>query len=401
MINKIHVARRSLILAALILVMSQLTACSLIDRAEVAGIEALAGTVQAGTWDELLTNFTANTFCGAPGAVLVVDSPRGRFLQATGLSSLEDQTPMQVTDAFEIGSNTKSFTVALALQLQEEGIWSLDDPLAKWLPDVAAQIPNGDQVTLRQLAGNRSGIWDYANPLMSASVGDESLRQQGYTPEELIAYTVENGEPGFKPGEGWAYSSTNFVLLGMAIEAVTGQPMAELYQTRIFAPLGMTNTFLLEGVPQPGQIVSGYYTDEGDGSQEPELVNVTDWNASQGWTAGAIVSNAEDMAAYTAGLASGALFSDADSLVQMTTYTKVNPAQSGLLSAYGLGVGLLPLKAAQAWGHHGQTLGYTTLFMTIPDKETNIVYLTNSSDCMVALIASAIKEPLLNGGSGQ
>ena len=76
--------------------------------------------------------------CSAPGAILLVDSPQGRFLQATGVSSIEDQTPMQVSDAFEIGSNTKSFTVALALQLQEEGVWSLDGPFAQWLPDVAA-----------------------------------------------------------------------------------------------------------------------------------------------------------------------------------------------------------------------------------------------------------------------
>ena len=99
-----------------------MTACGALEKAELAGMEAAAGAIGADTWNGLLGNFTENAlFCGAPGAVLLVDSPQGRFLEATGVSSLEDQTPLQVTDAFEIGSITKSFTAAVALQLQEEG----------------------------------------------------------------------------------------------------------------------------------------------------------------------------------------------------------------------------------------------------------------------------------------
>ena len=395
--DKFIFRNRVLIFVILSVAGTFLSACSVANKAQLAAVEGIASSIEADTWDELLQNFTNHSLCGAPGAVLLVDSPQGRFLQATGISSVEEQTPMQVSDAFEIGSNTKSFTVALALQLQEEGVWSMDDPLAQWLPEVAAQLPNGDEVTLRQLAGNTSGIWDYANPLMSAAAPDASLRQQAYSPEELIAYTVENGKPDFDPGEGWAYSSTNFVLLGMALESATGQSMAELYQERIFAPLGMNDTVFLEAVPASGQIVQGYYTAKSEDEEETELVNVTDWNTSQGWTAGGIVSTAEDMALYTEGLASGALFEDPDSLVQMKAFKEVDPMTSGLLSAYGLGIGVFPLKAAQGWGHHGQTLGHTTLFMTIPEKDTNVVYLTNSSDCSVALLTEAIKEPLLDG----
>jgi hypothetical protein len=81
----------------------------------------------------------------------------------------------------------------------------------------------------------------------------------------------------------------------------------------------------------------------------------------------------------------------------MTAFNEVNPIDAGLLTGYGLGVGVFPVEFAHAWGHHGQTLGFTTLFMTISEKETNIVYLTNSSNCSAALIASTIKEPLLDG----
>ena len=384
-------------LAILIIAAFFMTACGAVEKAKLAGMEAAAGAVNADTWDDLLVNFTNTPLvCGAPGAVLLVDSPQGRFLEATGLANVEEQTPMQVTDALEIGSITKSFTVVVALQLQEEGVWSLDDPLAQWLPEMAAQVPNGEQMTLRQLANNNTGIWDYGDPMLEAGVADATLRQQAFSPEEIITYALENGEPQFDPGEDWSYSSTNFVLLGMALEAVTGQSMADLYQTRIFTPLGMANTTLPEGVPEKGLLADGYFTAEGEDDEAAELVNATDWNVSQGWTAGAIVSTAEDMALYTEALASGALFSDPDSLAQMTDFQEVDPLKLGLMTGYGLGVGVMPFKIAEAWGHTGGTLGYASLIMTIPEKDTRIVYLTNSANCNVALFPSAIKEPLLD-----
>jgi D-alanyl-D-alanine carboxypeptidase len=304
---------------------------------------------------------------------------------------------MQAGDIFEIGSITKSFTIAVALQLQEEGVLSLDDPLSQWLPEMAAQVPNGDQLTLRQLANHSTGIWDYGDPILEAGATDPSLRQKSFTPEEIMAYALENGEPQFDPGEDQAYSNTNYILLGMALEKAAGQSMAELYQTRIFSPLALNNTFLLEGVPQEGQIVDGYFTAESENDDDSGLVKATDWNATQAWTAGAIASNAEDMALYTEALAAGELFSDPDSLAQMTDFQEVDPVKFGLMTSYGLGIGVFPLEAAQAWGHIGGTAGFTTLIMTIPEKDTNLVYLTNSADCNVGLLPSAIQESLLDG----
>jgi len=392
--DKILFSNRVSTLIILIITGLFMTACSALEKAEFAGMEAAAGAINADTWDDLLLNFTNNPlFCGAPGAVLLVDSPQGRFLEATGLSNVEEQTPMQVTDALEIGSITKSFTAAVGLQLQEEGVLSLDDPLAQWLPEMAAQVPNGEQMSLRQLANHTSGIWDYGDPILEAGLSDASKRRQAFAPEEIIAYAVENGNPQFDPGEDGAYSNTNYILLGMALEAASGQSMAELYQTRIFTPLGMANTLLLEGVPEEGQLAQGYFTVD---NEDAELVNATDWNASQAWTAGAIVSTVEDMALYTEALASGALFSDPDSLAQMTAFQEVDPLKFGLMTGYGLGVGVIPLEAAEAWGHTGGTPGYASLIMTIPEKDTHIVYLTNSANCNVALFPSAIKEPLLD-----
>ena len=392
--NHIHFRNRLFISVALVITALYMTACSGLEKAEFAGMEAAAGAIEADTWDDLLVNFTENLFiCNAPGAVLLVDSQQGRFLQATGVSSVEEETPMQVTDAFEIGSITKSFTAAVGLQLQEEGVLSLNDPMAQWLPEMAAQVPNGEQMSLRQLANHTSGIWDYGDPISEAGQSDAIIRRQAFTPEEIIAYAMENGNPQFNPGEDAAYSNTNYILLGMALEAAPGQSMAELYQTRIFTPLGMANTVLLEGVPEEGQLAQGYFMAD---NEDEELVNPTDWDASQAWTAGAIVSTVEDMALYMEALASGALFSDPDSLAQMTDFQEVDPLKFGLMTGYGLGVGVMPFKIAEAWGHTGGTPGYASLIMTIPEKDTRIVYLTNSANCNVALFPSAIKEPLLD-----
>ena len=103
------------------------------------------------------------------------------------------------------------------------------------------------------------------------------------------------------------------------------------------------------------------------------------------------------MASYIEALANGALFSDPDSLDQMTTFRDIDPIKGGLMTAYGLGVGVLPLKAAEAWGHTGGTMGYTSLFLTIPERDVNLIYLTNGEMCTVALLTSAIRESLLDG----
>jgi amidase len=332
------------------------------------------------TWEEAAEKFLES--CDAPGAVILVDEPRGRFLQAYGLANLEDGVPMQTDDRFEIGSNTKSFTVVLALQLQEEGVWSLDDPLSQWLPNPAARIPNGEQVTLRHLASNTSGIWDYADPLIGAMIEDGGDLEKAYTPEELIDYVVENGEPSFAPGEGAEYSSTNFILLGEAIEAATGEALADLYQERIFDPLGMENSSLLEGVPEDGAIVNGYYT-----LPSGEVLNTTDENGSQMWAAGGIISTAEDMAKYAAALSNGSQFQDIDSYIQMTDFGDEFVAS---FSGYGLGVGKWSDEPF-AWGHGGQTAGFQTLFAIFPGSLTNVVLLTNSASCSVAGLMAIIQ----------
>lgn len=309
----------------------------------------------------------------APGLVLLVDTPEGRYLNAAGVSSLEDGTPMLVDDRLEIGSNTKSFTIVVLMQLQEEGLLTFDDLLGDWLPDLASQIPYGDQITLRQLANHTSGIWDYGDPLIGEAAENPDKLEGGYMPEELVQYTIDNGTPDFDPGEGgqWNYSNTGYILLGMVAEAVSGRSLNELYQERIFEPLSLESAVLISGVPQEGEITSqGYWWREDDGTR----LNTTNWNVSQGWAAGGIAMTAEDLARYAIALTSGELFQQAGSLEQMVAFN-----QDALFAGgYPYGLGLMDLGEGYI-GHEGQTAGFQSLWYANPDEGITVVGLTNSA----------------------
>lgn len=209
--------------------------------------EALHDQESGQDWSTVLHQWIGSEqgLCDATGGVLLVQAPSGQYVGAAGTAGISDQTPVLTGDRFEIGSNTKSFTVVLALQLQEAGKLSMDDSLASWLPELSMAIPDAERITLRQLAGNISGIPDYADPLMQPLVdsNDQAGLARGWTPEQLVQLALNQGGPQFKPGTDWAYSSTNFILLGMVIEAASGEKLVDLYRQKIFQPLGMTSSY--------------------------------------------------------------------------------------------------------------------------------------------------------------
>ncbi len=342
----------------------------------------MMGTAEEAKWDAVLARWIAHpklSTCDAPGAVLLVDSPAGRYLKAAGVSSVDSGRAVQVGDRFQVGSNTKSFTVALALQLQEDGVLSMDDLLSRWLPGVAARIPNGNRVTLRQLAGSTSGIRDYADELMMPVIekNDRAGLQKTYAPSELVDFALTTGAPDFEPGTGWKYSSTNFILLGMVVEVASGRSLSALFRERIFDALGMASSSYLEGSAAPGSIVNGYFTVPGQ-----QRIDVTAWNATQGGAAGAIVSTAEDMARFAKGLMGGAIFRKRSTLDEMLSFTELAISQGGaLMSGYGLGLISFRTTGFRAIGHAGQTPGFQTVWFVVPEADSRVVFLTNSGSC--------------------
>lgn len=305
-----------------------------------------------------------------PGMVVWIDAPAYRFEGASGLANLMDETPMPPEGAFRIGSITKMFTAAVILQLAEDGVLTLDDPLAQWLPEVADQLPYGDEITLRHLLTHTSGLFNvveheaYFADLFTEMVVDEeagtvTLDCVQRDPHDTLARYVYGKEAQFEPGAQWRYSNTNYTLLGMVIEAATEMPLAEAYRTNIYEPLGMTSTFL-DCYEEPLIDVVHGYTASGD-----VLSDVTELHESVGWSAGGLVSTASDLTTFARGLFGGALFDDPESLTAMTT------AAPG--STYGLGV----MLQGEYMGHAGYIAGFRSVLNYAPELDTVVVMLYN------------------------
>lgn len=334
-------------------------------------------------------------FGAAPGAVLTVEGPDWRYARAAGVSDPETGALVSCEVPFEVGSNTKMMTAATILQLQEEGALSLDDPLSAYLPDFAARLPNGDVITLRQLANHTSGVFSYtdnapdgAPGIMDGDISDPDALRRGYEMAELVEFAIEHGEPSFLPGaQGqWSYSNTGYILLGLVIESIEGQPIADVFAKRIFDPLEMNDTVYWTDVPSPELGLPRAFV------AIPFDVETTDWNLSQGAAAGAVISTEEDMHVFIRALLAGDLFTDPQTLAVMQDAVATG---SPGIPAYGIG---LMEKASGAWGHGGQTLGFESEVSFIPEHNTSIVGWGTSSQNIMAVGFTAVSQALVRAG---
>ena len=328
-----------------------------------------------------------------PGMVVWIDAPEYQFEGASGFANLVDETPMPPEGAFRIGSVTKMLTAAVVVKLAEDGVLTLEDSLAEWLPDVAERLPFGDQITVRQMLAHTSGLFnvveheDYFVDLFTQMEVDEqagtaSLACVERDPRDTLERYVYGKDALFEPGARWSYSNTNYTLLGMVIEAAAAVPLAEAYRTRIYEPLGMSSTFL-DCYEDPLVDVVNGYTDAGAG-----LTDVTELHESVGWSAGGLVSTASDLVAFARGLFGGELFDDPESLVEMTT------AVPG--SSYGLGVTL----QGEYLGHEGFIAGFRAALDYSPELDAVVVRLYNNDSGGAELgLADALNPvlPLLRG----
>ena len=173
------------------------------------------------------------TAAGVPGAIVGVWGPDGDYIRAFGVADKTTRAPMKTDFYSRIGSVTKTFTVTAVLQLADQGKLGLDDSIAEFIDGV----PLGDRITLRQLARMQSGLFNYsASPAFQHALFADPRRT--FTPHELLddAFVQPNQ---FPPGEGFEYCNTNTVLLGLVVQKVSGQPLADYIHDHILVPLGM------------------------------------------------------------------------------------------------------------------------------------------------------------------
>ncbi len=325
----------------------------------------------------------------APGATQAIITPDGFTWQgAAGVSNLETQTPMQPDDILGIASITKTFTAATVLKLVEQGTLSLDDTLGQWLPEIAQNIiTDGESITLRQLLNGTAGIFNYDEDEQFAA----DLRQDPFrvfTSEELVAYTYDNPRYSAvsRSHPGWTYPNTSTVLAELIVEKATGSSFSSVMREQILDPLGLDHTFYAGEEEIGGNLARGYadlYNEDGILFQSDGIIDdITDFAKVQSSylkAAGALYSNAEDVARFSDALFSGELLSD-DSLNEMLTFVDVSDNVGTEEDNYGLNVGSTELLLyGTVWVKGGDTAGYASQMYYFPDKGgATSVALTNS-----------------------
>ena len=303
----------------------------------------------------------AMTAAAIPGAIVGMWGPDGSYVRAFGVADKATRAPMKTAFYSRIGSVTKTFTVTGVLQLADQGKLGLDDPIAKFVDGV----PQGDKITLRQLARMQSGLFSYSESTAFQQVMFADPRR-AFTPHELLNYAF--AQPNrFPPGEGFEYCNTTTVLLVLVVEKVSGQPLHSYIHDHIVAPLGMSNTSFptTNAFPEPHS--QGYTVQTADGKEAA----ATDWNPSWGWAAGAMISTLDDMHVWAPALATGKLLSP-----QMQTQRLQTVGSPGMPPQDGYGLGIFNIGG---WiGHNGSLPGYQTVAVYLPQKQTTLVILINT-----------------------
>lgn len=311
---------------------------------------------------------------GAPSAsIAIVRDGRVAYAAAYGQASIAP--PMRATPRtrYQLASLSKTLTADAVLLLEQEGALSLDDVVARWIPD----ITGGDRITLRELLTHTAGYPDHYPQTYPAGP-----RTQPVTPDAII------GEWGrhpllFEPGTRFRYSNLNYVIAARIAEKASGMPLFALLQDRILAPLGMSGAIDLDDVgPGTPDIATGYVR-AALGSLRPAP------NEGRGWSfgAGQVVATATDLARWDAGLIRGELLAPRQANEQVSTPTLAD----GSRSSYALGLQVATTAGRTVLSHVGQGLGFLAVNRIYPAERIAIVVLTNdSSSAAYAHIAQRI-----------
>jgi len=313
-----------------------------------------------------------------PGATLGVVLPDGEsFGLATGYSDRAARTPMKPNDRMLAGSVGKTFAAATALQLVKEGRIGLDDKVEKYLGGEPwfARLPNAKDITVRQLMNHTSGLVRYEfKPQFTKDL--TANPEKAWTPAELVAYLLDEKRP-FEAGKGWDYSDTNYIVLGMIIEKVTGRKFYDEASRRLLKPLKLKDTIPQDGLKLKG-VVQGYAGPNNPFGGKDAMIQEERFtiNPQFEWTGGGFASTAQDLARWAKMMYEGRAYSP-DLLPEVLD--GVSAPMLGRETRYGLGVIVRKTQAGTSYGHSGFFPGYMTDMMYFPDSKIAIAVQVNTS----------------------
>ncbi len=292
-----------------------------------------------------------------PGAYIAIYMPgKAPYFKAVGVADLKTKAEFQRSDRFRIGSNTKTFVVTVLLQLHDEHLLSLDDPISKF--DIGVKVPNGDHITIRQLAEMRSGLFEAYNT--KEFNGLNFRPNMRITPDEMISWGVAH-RPLFAPGARWNYSNTNYLILGRIIEAVTHDTVGNQIRKRLIEPLGLKETIFPDTVDMPLPFAHGYdFNSKGNWVDASETLS-----PAVTWAAGAMISSIPDMARWVKAYVTGTT----NSAESQRARLQCLPIATGTKMAFGLGIG----NSAGWYGYTGGLPGYHTAAYYLPEKDITLI----------------------------
>jgi D-alanyl-D-alanine carboxypeptidase len=330
-----------------------------------------------------------------PGIALAVHVPGYQPWYGTrGLADRRQGAAVEPAHRFRVGSLSKLFVAVVAMQLVEEGALDLNAPIGMWLPKV---VPAADRMTLRQVMNHTSGLNDYLDNAFLRRVLQN--RQRVWAPTDLVAVAVERG-PYFQPGASgrWRYSNTDYVLLGMLIEKVTGNSLAKEVHQRVIDRLKLKSTFFEPDDRVQGPMMRGY---AGNGDW-------TDIHPSYAWGAGSIVSTVEDLSIFGQALFEGRLMSPG-TLSAMLSFVDAGSSFGMRGLEYGLGVmryrlevgagpngRTRPASASLALGHIGGIGGYRAALWYLPESKITIAAGFNEANVDPVPLPNAVLDTVLD-----
>lgn len=343
---------------------------------------------------------------GIPGlSVAIGTSAEQCWMGSVGYRDLIHQIPVRTSDRFGIGSITKTFVARVILQLVQEGKLSLEGTARDYLDlAVTEDIPNTDRASLRQLLNHQSGIpnWEFQKDWIRNARGDGIQFGKLWDKTETLDYIRrEDFKANHEPGERYAYSNTNYTLLGLIIESITGNDLGAEIRTRILEPLEINGTYLesFEEIPR-GYVHHYHYATEqyaaaagihpGFSEVRPYLIETTGANLSPEWAAGGMVSTCGDLLRWAQALKNGRLLSPELYQEAFTYYPPYQTVDEEVRYLQGIYRIENYYQDQAIIGHGGAVLGFSARMFWLDEAEIIVVLLANVGEMHSGLKPSPI-----------
>jgi D-alanyl-D-alanine carboxypeptidase len=316
----------------------------------------------------IIDDSVSDTF---PGIVLAIEGPNKSFIGSAGLSSIEYNTAMLTSDVMPNGSAGKKATALLAALLYQQGLLDFDLTIDQYLSaELLAQIEFGSEMTIRQLLQHTAGVHDYLDDTTAGDWFDAIIADPTSLKTDEYALQFALNQPAyFSPGTDFHYSNTGYLLVGMIMDQVLGEHHYRAMRELVFEPLGLNDTYYNGLEKHRGEIISGYFEDDG------ERLNTKPVYENIGVADAPLVSSAVDLSKLIRAIVTD--MSVINDEVRALLIGNENLTQIGNQLFYGMGMFKETINGKTVYHHGGDEPGYLTSTLYIQDTDTTMTLMIN------------------------